>query len=428
MKRDNSFPSTIYYIGIGLSLFLSLAVEFFFLMNPGIPTFVVFIFLTVTILLPQIASCAILKSVYVKKNLNELKDAYREECRKEPAFLVTVKQDIPDCDEGELERMLDTVETRAVLIRPVLDELCKSITQSLSSTTEPISDELLWIKRTIAEFLNGMKQYEGEVVGHATLQKLENESKGFKTDMEALSETVRGVFDTLDVQFKQLKIVADRIAEVAMNISNVSANIHVLSINASIEAARTGEAGKGFRVIASEVKVLSGKTEKHLNEINDTMVQTRDIFQKIGKCLSDNKARMIEVVDNRQNRFNDYASILDGYFGKFESLYAEVDKVIVSLSKGIDAISPVIQLHEITSQEIGNLQLVADDFIVSLIHDEKKENLESEMREHATHIASGVRKRVTTEREILALKRGLASKVSDLDFNFAINSNNIELF
>ena len=323
---------------------------------------------------------------------------------------------------------LNTIALRANLIRPVFDELCNSITVSLSSTTEPISNELLRIKSTAASFLNEMKEYEGEVNGHATLLRIETESKGFKSDMDALSEIVRRAFNTLENQFTQLKTVSNKIADVAKNIATVSANIHVLSINASIEAARTGEAGKGFRVIASEVKTLSGQTERHLGEINTTMDQTQDIFRKIGECLSENKLTVVELVDKKKNRFGDFALTLNEYFEKFESLYSGVEKVIGSLSKGMDVISPVIQLHEITSQEIGNLRLVADDFTALLTKAGKAETQKSDIEKQAREIAAEVRKRVTTERELLALKRGLETMVSNLDFNLAINNSDIELF
>ncbi|MBQ1662697.1 MAG: hypothetical protein II054_09360 [Treponema sp.] len=63
-------------------------------------------------------------------------------------------------------------------------------------------------------------------------------------------------------QFKELIQQAKEINSLVDSIKNISAQTNLLSFNASIEAARAGVAGKGFRIIANEVKKLSDDTDK----------------------------------------------------------------------------------------------------------------------------------------------------------------------
>ena len=58
--------------------------------------------------------------------------------------------------------------------------------------------------------------------------------------------------------------MAETIAGIASAIEGIAATIHLLALNAAIEAARSGDAGLGFAVIAKEVKLLASQTATEL--------------------------------------------------------------------------------------------------------------------------------------------------------------------
>lgn len=113
--------------------------------------------------------------------------------------------------------------------------------------------------------------------------------------------------DSTNAQVQGLAEAANKIGEVVALISDIAEQTNLLALNATIEAARAGEAGKGFAVVASEVKSLAGQTAKATDEISgqvseiqsatkDAVEAILDIGNVIGEIseISNNIAAAVE--------------------------------------------------------------------------------------------------------------------------------------
>ena len=105
-----------------------------------------------------------------------------------------------------------------------------------------------------------------------------------------LNETIKNAQQgrkEMDLKVQKLNVQINEISNSIKNIQEVSELTKLLSFNASIEAARAGAAGKGFRIIANEVKTLSGRTSSISSEIES---KVREIENAVKTIVDENRA------------------------------------------------------------------------------------------------------------------------------------------
>ena len=78
-----------------------------------------------------------------------------------------------------------------------------------------------------------------------------------------------------DVQ--QVKESSDKVSNFVQAVNDIAAQTGLLAMNASIEAAHAGTLGKGFSVIAQEIRKLSEETTKNAQNITDTLKENEEI-------------------------------------------------------------------------------------------------------------------------------------------------------
>lgn len=97
---------------------------------------------------------------------------------------------------------------------------------------------------------------------------------------------------TISERIRKVNEVVDKVREIVSVIEEISGQTNLLSLNASIEAARAGDAGRGFAVVAEEIRVLSDNTSEQLENIKQI------ISELISECSECVKASENIVEDN----------------------------------------------------------------------------------------------------------------------------------
>ena len=109
--------------------------------------------------------------------------------------------------------------------------------------------------------------------------------------MEALSQEV----DHVGGVIQQLTHSSDRIAAVLDVIKEIAGQTNLLALNAAIEAARAGEAGRGFAVVADEVRKLANRTHESTVEVGTVITQLRADVAKAQSAMAQGKGRADEA-------------------------------------------------------------------------------------------------------------------------------------
>ncbi|GAA8420963.1 methyl-accepting chemotaxis protein TlpB [Helicobacter pylori] len=103
--------------------------------------------------------------------------------------------------------------------------------------------------------------------------------------------------EELSSQVEQLSRNADDVKSILDIINDIADQTNLLALNAAIEAARAGEHGRGFAVVADEVRNLAGRTQKSLAEINSTIMVIVQEINAVSSQMNLNSQKMEHLSD-----------------------------------------------------------------------------------------------------------------------------------
>lgn len=161
---------------------------------------------------------------------------------------------------------------------------------------------------------------------------------------------------------------------------HVAADINLLSLNASIEAARAGDAGRGFSVVAQEVRNLSLKSDKITSEINSistevigTLQEVKEVVDRVASVDTSiaikSKNKVIEMSDYLRRQNNKTQSVLDETSQLSHQISSATNKAVMSLQ--FEDMSR--QLLEHVEKRVSALQDL-NDLLCSTLADNEDSN------------------------------------------------------
>ncbi|OEC32803.1 methyl-accepting chemotaxis protein [Pseudomonas cuatrocienegasensis] len=122
-----------------------------------------------------------------------------------------------------------------------------------------------------------------------------------KNVVEQATSSVRSLIDEVDVTTLKVETMekdADRINSILGVIGEIAGQTNLLALNAAIEAARAGEQGRGFAVVADEVRALAGRTQASTAEINEMLARLQDGVVAAVAAMNKTKQSCMATADN----------------------------------------------------------------------------------------------------------------------------------
>ncbi|WP_415751561.1 methyl-accepting chemotaxis protein TlpB [Helicobacter pylori] len=181
-----------------------------------------------------------------------------------------------------------------------MDKLVQ-IAQETQKNMKDSSTTLNFVKNKatdVASMMNAsIEQSQGLRKRLIETQGLVKESKDAIGDLFSQITESAHTEEELSSKVEQLSRNADDVKSILDIINDIADQTNLLALNAAIEAARAGEHGRGFAVVADEVRNLAGRTQKSLAEINSTIMVIVQEINDVSSQMNLNSQKMERLSD-----------------------------------------------------------------------------------------------------------------------------------
>lgn len=196
--------------------------------------------------------------------------------------------------------IMEEIKGISTLNKTSMDKLVQ-ITQETQKSMKNSSTTLNSVKNKatdIASMMNAsIEQSQGLRKRLIETQGLVKESKDAIGDLFSQITESAHTEEELSSKVEQLSRNADDVKSILDIINDIADQTNLLALNAAIEAARAGEHGRGFAVVADEVRNLAGRTQKSLAEINSTIMVIVQEINDVSSQMNLNSQKMERLSD-----------------------------------------------------------------------------------------------------------------------------------
>jgi twitching motility protein PilJ len=199
-------------------------------------------------------------------------------------------------------------------------------------------------------------------------ESVERTVAGILQIRETVSETARKV--------KRLAEASQEISKIVAVINQVASRTNLLALNASIQAAKAGEAGRGFAIVADEVRQLADRSAKSLEEIEQIVLQIQSETGSVMMAMEEGIQQVLDVTERAEQAKRSLEDIIQ-VSNRIDALVRSITADTVEQRENSRAVAQVMQSVELTAQETSqesqrvatallNLVMIARDLLTSV--------------------------------------------------------------
>ena len=203
--------------------------------------------------------------------------------------------------------------------------------------------------------------YNAQSVTRDSAQAASYSRDGAKTVQDTIAgmEAIRSKVGLSAAKVEEMGVRSEEIGAIVETIEDIASQTNLLALNAAIEAARAGEQGKGFAVVADEVRKLAERSSLATKEIGSLI---KGIQKTVNEAVGAMKASATEV-EAGVVRANSAGTVLGNILVAAESVYkqaedagtaaAKVSAAATELVEAVDAVSAVVEENTAATEEMA---------------------------------------------------------------------------
>lgn len=298
---------------------------------------------------------------------------------------------------GKIRNSSDTMSSNSYELNDTSSQTLAA-NNEISKAVEDVAEGSTGMAASISKINENLLEMSNETKDiNASVDEIKNQTVAVQDSSKIMNDKIKSMQDSshkmdegisaISKRIETVNTTVDKVSNIVSVIEEISSETNLLSLNASIEAARAGDAGKGFAVVAQEIRVLSDNTNTELENIkqiiSSLVEECRYCVQASGTIVEDNAKQKEEI-----------KAVLD----EFGSLDEQIQKTAEKADEIEELVTAMIELNNDITKSSNSLTDVSAANAAAT--EEMNANIEelnammhgvSEMAEHMNNESDGLK-------------------------------------
>lgn len=277
-----------------------------------------------------------------------------------------------------LAQIVGSIENASVSIDSNVDELLgisqnvnemcvdnSATSQQLAAGMEETSASTTTITNNISDMYDNARQIEALTVKGVRLsENVMGRASELRKNTEIATKTTMSMYSSVKEKSStvlEASKAVSRINELTQTVMAISDQTSLLALNASIESARAGEAGRGFSVVATEISNLATQTTEAVNDINTIVLEVNKAVDGMNECLNEIIGFLEENVISDYENFGKVSIQYHDDADDFKQSMDEIKNGISNLNEMLNVVSEAIAgINETVGEAAGGVSDIAE--------------------------------------------------------------------
>lgn len=298
---------------------------------------------------------------------------------------------------GKIRNSSDTMSSNSYELNDTSSQTLAA-NNEISKAVEDVAEGSTGMAASISKINENLLEMSNETKDiNASVDEIKNQTTAVQDSSKIMNDKIKSMQDSshkmdegisaISKRIETVNTTVDKVSNIVSVIEEISSETNLLSLNASIEAARAGDAGKGFAVVAQEIRVLSDNTNTELENIkqiiSSLVEECRYCVQASGTIVEDNAKQKEEI-----------KAVLE----EFSALDEQIQKTAEKADEIEELVTAMIELNDDITKSSNSLTDVSAANAAAT--EEMNANIEelnammhgvSEMAEHMNNESDGLK-------------------------------------